>query len=95
MDIKMANIVLQQIGELGRWDYVLEALNTPLEKNAILLIKSQLFLDEISKNPTLLAKWLPTLRTHNKNNIKALELVSKLEISEREYRTLLSAIRKN
>lgn len=94
MDIKMANIVLQQIGELGRWDYVLEALNTPLEKNAILLIKSQLFLDEISKNPTLLAKWLPTLRTHNKNNIKALELVSKLEISEREYRTLLSAIRK-
>lgn len=93
IDTKMATIVLYQIGELGRWDYILDALYTPIKSEVIILIKSQLHLDEEAEHPTLLAKWLPSLRTHNRNNPLALQLVRDLNISEREYRKMLSAIR--
>ena len=93
IDKNMANIVLYHIGNLGRWDYVIEALNTPIEQQAIILIKSQLYADENSNTPTLLAKWLPSIRTHNKNNIVAIEIAKKLGITEKEYRKILSKIR--
>lgn len=93
IDTQMATIVLYQIGNLGRWDYVLEALESPIQENALTLIKSQLAQDENTEHPSLLAKWLPSLRTHNKTNSKAIILANKLNISEKEYRKLLSKIR--
>lgn len=93
IDTQMATIVLYQIGNLGRWDYVLEALESPIQENVLTLIKSQLAQDENTEHPSLLAKWLPSLRTHNKTNSKAIILANKLNISEKEYRKLLSKIR--
>lgn len=85
--------LLPFIGELGRYDYLLEGLNTPLEKEITKLIKNRLKLDLISKYPSLLAKWLPSLRTHKKNNTKAKRLVKLLNMKEKEYRKLLSFLR--
>lgn len=94
IDKDMSIIVLNQIGNLGRWDYILEALNTPIEKEALDIIKSQLEKDINSENPSLLAKWLPSVRTHNKQKDIAKELYKKLEMNESQYRKTISSIRR-
>ncbi len=85
--------ILPFIGELGRYDYVLVGLNTPIEKETIDLIKEQLELDKKSNTPSLLAKWLPSLRTHGVNSLLAKKLMNGLNMSEKEYRTTLSNLR--
>ena len=90
---KYALRILPFISELGRYDYILVGLNTPIEKETIDLIKIQLELDEQSDNPSLLAKWLPSHRTHGINNLLAKKLIKKLNISEKEYRIRLSNLR--
>lgn len=90
---KYALRILPFISELGRYDYVLVGLNTPIEKETVELIKNQLELDKNSKNPSLLAKWLPSHRTHEKNNLLAKKLMNVLNMSEKEYRTTLSNLR--
>lgn len=93
LDTEMAKIVLDNIGSLGRWDYVLVALNTKVEDYAINIIKEQLEKDKSTNKPSLLAKWLPSVRTHNKNKEEAKYLCEKLELTEKQYRKLLSKIR--
>lgn len=89
-----ATIVLKVIPELGRWDYVLEAIDTPVEKQAVKMIQSQLISDLSSDgNISLLAKWLPSLRTHNKTNKFAKNICKKLNLTEKEYRALLKLLR--
>ena len=46
-----------------------------------------------SVNPSLLAKWLPSHRTHNQNNKLAKKLIKGLSITEKEYRKILSLLR--
>ena len=92
-DKKMALKVLYLIPILGRYDYILEGLNTLIDEEVVALIKEQLDKDMNSDNPSLLAKWLPSLRTHNKNNHLAKHLVNKLNMSEKEYRKVLSTLR--
>ena len=41
-----------------------------------------------------MAKWLPSHRTHNIKNDIAKDIIKKLEITEKEYRTTLTKIRK-
>lgn len=85
--------VLPFIGELGRYDYVLVGIDTPIEKEVIELIKNQLELDVDSEHPSLLAKWLPSHRTHNTNSLLAKKVMSGLNMSEKEYRKMLSSLR--
>ena len=85
--------ILPFIGKLGRYDYILEGINTPVEDSAINIIKEQLELDKTSDNPSLLAKWLPSHRTHGVNNLLAKKLVKALGMTEKEYRMTLTAIR--
>lgn len=94
LDKDMAKTVLNQIGNLGRWDYILEGLDTPIEKDVLELISDQINKDIVAENPSLLAKWLPSVRTHNKNNDLALSLVKKLNMTEKKYRKILSTLRK-
>ncbi|MEE3343808.1 MAG: DUF2828 family protein [Bacilli bacterium] len=90
---KHALRVLPFISELGRYDYILIGINTPIEKETIKLIKKQLEMDINEETPSLLAKWLPSHRTHNKNNKIAKKLIKELNMSEKEYRKTLSNIR--
>jgi len=85
--------VLPFISKLGRYDYILEGINTPVENEVISLIKKQLEIDMESANPSLLAKWLPSHRTHNTNSKIAKKIVKGLNITEKEYRQILSQLR--
>ena len=85
--------ILPFIEQLGRFDYILEGINTPVEEETLNLIKLRLREDLKSDNPSLLAKWMPSLRTHSKNNKLAKKLVKLLNISEKEYRQNLSYLR--
>lgn len=91
---ELALIVLPKISEFGRWDYILEGLNTLIDDEVVLLIKMQIEKDKNSETPSLLAKWLPSHRTHGVNNDIAKELIRKLNITEEEYRKTLTTLRK-
>lgn len=88
-----ALVILPFISKLGRWDYILEGINTTIENEVVVLIKEQLELDNNSDNVSLLGKWLPSLRCHNKNNLVAKRLVKLLGMSEKEYRKLVKELR--
>ena len=88
-----AKIILSYISILGRYDYVLEGLNTLIEEDVIDLIKKTLESDLNSEHPSLLAKWLPSHRTHGNNSYIAKYLCKKIGISEKEYRQKLSLLR--
>ena len=60
--------ILPLISKLGRWDYILEGLDTQIDEEVVNLIKKQLEEDKVSDTPSLLAKWLPSHRTHNTVN---------------------------
>lgn len=85
--------ILPFISELGRYDYILVGINTPIEKETINLIKNQLEQDINAKTPSLLAKWLPSHRTHGKNSSLAKKIMKSLNMSEKEYRSVLSELR--
>ena len=86
--------ILPLISKLGRWDYILEGLDTQIDEEVVNLIKKQLEEDKVSDTPSLLAKWLPSHRTHNTVNETAKIIIKKLNITEEEYRKTLSSIRK-
>jgi hypothetical protein len=88
-----ARIILSYIGSLGRYDYILEGLYTNIETDVIELIKNTLESDLYSDNTTLLAKWLPSHRTHGVNSMTAKYLIKKLGMNEKEYRQMLSKLR--
>ena len=85
---------MEYIAPLGRWDYILVALHTPVEPFAVTLIKEQLKADEKAEHPSLLAKWLPSPVTHGKKNSEASYIAKKLGLNQKQYRKLLSGIRK-
>lgn len=88
-----AKIILSYIGSLGRYDYILEGLHTEIEGDVLDLIKNTLQIDLASDHPTLLAKWLPSHRTHGKPSMVAKYLMNKLGYTEKEYRKVLSELR--
>lgn len=91
---EMALKILPHIASLGRWDYILEGIDTTIDEEVVSLIRNQLDKDKLSSNPSLLAKWLPTHKTHNKRNEMASKLIKKLKITEKEYRKTLTNLRK-
>lgn len=85
--------ILPFIGELGRYDYILVGLDTPIHNEVINLIKLQLEEDLKTEHPSLLAKWLPSHRTHNVNSLTAKKIMSNLNMTEKEYRNTLAKLR--
>ena len=89
--------ILPYISELGRWDYVFEGIGTEIEEAVYELIRAYLMIDIKNYNDnkpiSLLAKWLPSIKTHNKKNYFAIKLAKKLNLTEKEYRKILSKLR--
>lgn len=92
LDKAMAVKLLTIIGELGRYDYILVGMGTSIETNVINFIKYQVKLDMNTLEPTLLGKWLPSLRTHGKNNPVAKRIAKELG-GEKQYRFILKTLR--
>ncbi len=92
-DKESALYVLNLIPSLGRWDYIFVGLKTSIEDEVISMIKNQIEKDLKSDTPSLLAKWMPTHRTHKKVNLTAKYLMYKLNVNEKTYRKTLSFLR--
>jgi len=89
---------LQYIPEYGRYDDLLELMDTSCQKDIIEIISNQLKEDlkniEIG-DVSLLAKWLPSVNATNPKTIKtAKRLAQCLKMSDKEYRKFLSKLRK-
>ena len=89
--------ILPYIPELGRWDYVFEGIGTEIEETIYELVRAYFMMDiknyNDNKPVSLLAKWLPSIKTHNKKNYFAVKLAKKLNLTEKEYRKILSKLR--
>ena len=89
--------ILPYISELGRWDYVFEGIETEIEEAVYDFVRAYLMMDIKNYNDnkpiSLLAKWLPSIKTHNKKNYFAIKLAKKLNLTEKEYRKILSKLR--
>lgn len=88
---------IMNIPEFGRYDDMLELLDTPCEKDMLACIDRQLH-DDLANLETgaisLLAKWLPSANASNeKTVIRAKKIAKALSFSEKEYRKVLSKLR--
>ena len=85
---------LKFVPEFGRWDDLYIFVGTPLEKDALQLMKEQLALDVQCKTPSLLAKWL---KSENTSSADSRYLANKtrvyLGMSHKQYRKTLSILR--
>lgn len=102
--IMKANAYL--IPHFNRWDSIFALVGTPCEKEMWDIIKEQLSLDmdaviksKVSAKPigiSLLAKWMPTETAHKRETCElAKKAMRKLGMTPRQYRKVLSALRKH
>ena len=83
------------IADYGRYDDLVRLIDTKSSKAVIKVIKNQLAEDGQSETPSLLAKWLPSENTSSKETRRLAKLVRMgLGITEREYRVMLTELRK-
>lgn len=90
---------LESISEFGRWDDVLVLLDSPVEAEALAVIRRQLMEDlkalEAEQSVSLLAKWLPSVNASNQDTVAAARKVARsLGMSDEKYRKVLSRLRK-
>ncbi len=91
---------LELFPEYGRWDDLVELCAYPrTDKKAVEIIRRQLSADVGAMtdkgNVSLMAKWMPSVNTSSEmSRIKARRLAKHLGMSEREYRTTLSSLRR-
>ena len=85
---------LIHIPEFGRWDDLLVFLDTPLQNDALDILKGQLELDVQCKTPSLLAKWLPSENTSSaKTRSQARVVRHYFNMTAKQYRKTLSILR--
>ena len=82
------------IPEFGRFDDLFSLFGTSCEKNILNFIKSQLDSDIENKNPSLLAKWLPSINASNEiTRLRAQKISKFLGMDYKTYRKTLAALR--
>ncbi len=89
---------LKYVAEYGRFDDLLALFGTQLENDMLALIKKQLKKDTLGLisggEVSLLAKWLPSVNTSNKEAVmKGKRIAKYLGMTDAEYRKTLSALR--
>lgn len=78
----------------GRWDDLFVFIGTPLQNDALNIVKHQLELDVQCKTPSLLAKWLPSENTSSaKTRSQARVVRHSLNMTAKQYRKTLSILR--
>lgn len=89
---------LPYIAEYGRFDDLLALIDTPLEKDMLILIREQLNKDleamNKSEEVSLLGKWLPSVNASNSETIKTAKKIARfLKMDDKTYRKVLSQLR--
>ena len=95
----IATQLIKYIPEYGRYDDLLVLLNTPVEDEVVNFIYQQLLQDQENKKAnkpiSLLAKWMPSINTSNVEARQlALHLADKMNMTKKDYRQMLSFLRK-
>jgi len=95
---EIACAILKLIPEYGRWDDLLNLLNSDLKDDVFDIIKNQLEEDKKNmkkkKSISLCAKWMPSVNTSSKSTRELSHiLVEKFNYSSKEYRKMLSQFR--
>lgn len=99
-DNKKVRHLISLIPTFGRWDDLIVILDAQEDRKFERdiyesLIYKQLISDMKSEHPSLLAKWLPSLNTSsNDTRRKALKVRAFLGLTNKEYRKMLSTLRK-
>lgn len=92
MDAAKRNLI--HIPEYGRWDDLFVFIGTPLQNDALAVVKHQLALDTQCKTPSLLAKWMPSENTSSQKTRKNASIVRKyIGMNSKQYRKTLSVLR--
>ena len=96
---EMLKKVIPVIAEYGRFDDLLELLDTPVEGDVYHIIFKQLHLDyknyKENKPISLLVKWLPSINASSKvQKERAKKIIKHCKSSEKGYRKMLSELRK-
>lgn len=86
---------LEYLSEYARWDDLIYiCLDTPLEKDMLKIVMSQLILDLESETPSLLAKWMPSENASSyTTRHAAAKLRQAMRFSHKEYRKMLALLR--
>ena len=85
---------LIHVPEFGRWDDLFVFIGTPLEADALNIVKHQLALDVQCKTPSLLGKWMPSENTSSAKTRKtAAKVRAFLGMTPKQYRKVLSVLR--
>ena len=89
---------LSYIAEYGRFDDLLVLFGTPVDKDALELIREQLKKDICAMNGneevSLLGKWLPSVNASNADTIRTAKKIARyLQMDEKTYRKTLSRLR--
>lgn len=85
---------LKFVPEFGRWDDLYVFVGTPLENDALQIMKEQLALDMDCKTPSLLAKWLKSENTSSVDSRRLGNITREyLGMSHKQYRKTLSILR--
>ena len=85
---------LVHVPEFGRWDDLFIFIGTPLQDEALNIIKHQLALDVQCKTPSLLGKWMPSENTSSQKTRKTAAVVRKhIGMTPKQYRKTLSVLR--
>lgn len=93
-EVEAARRNLQYVPEFGRWDDLYTFIGTPLQNDALQIMKDQLALDVECKTPSLLAKWLKSENTSSAES-RRLGNVTRtfLGMNHKQYRKTLSILR--
>jgi len=95
---EIACAILKLVPEYGRWDDLINLLNSNLKDDVFNIIKNQLEEDQKNmkkkKSISLCAKWMPSVNTSSKSTRELSHiLVEKFNYSSKEYRKMLSQLR--
>ena len=90
---------LPWVAEFGRWDDVVDLLDTPVREEAVELLKAQFDRDmaalEKGEPVSLLGKWLPSVNAHSAQTVARAKLLARaFGMRDAEYRRALSALRR-
>jgi hypothetical protein len=96
---KLVQHLIRYIPEFGRWDDVVQLVNTNAGQEALFQITRQLGEDNQNlkdgKSISLVAKWLPSINTSSKDSVRLAHLIARhLKLREQGYRKMLSTFRK-
>ena len=85
---------LKYVPEFGRWDDLYVFVGTPLQNDALQIMKDQLELDVQCKTPSLLAKWLKSENTSSAESRRLGGITRKfIGLNHKQYRKTLSILR--